>query len=83
MPMEWDSNQMLSIVGAAMVLYAFLALSFGRMDQKGLPYGILNCLGTFLLALSVLHPFNLGIFTVESVWSAASFWLCVKAVRRA
>lgn len=78
----WDQSQVLSLAGAALVLYAFLALSFKKINPDGLPYAVLNFVGTGLLALSVLSPFNLGLFLVEAIWSVASLWLCVKALKR-
>lgn len=79
---QLDLNQILSLVGAANVLSAFLANSFGRMKNDSLLYAILNFLGTGLLALSVLSPLNLGILIVEVIWAGASLGLCFRAIRR-
>jgi hypothetical protein len=78
---QFDLNQALSMAGAALVLSAFLGLSFKKIHPQGLNYAALNFVGTGLLAISVWKPLNLGIFLVEVIWSAASFWLCVKALR--
>lgn len=78
---EWDLHQIVSMTGAIMVLAAFLASSFGAMDRERLTYAVLNWLGTALLAWTVWSPFNAGLFLVEFVWSIASFWLVVQAVR--
>lgn len=77
----FDLTQILSLVGAAMVLGAFLASSYGRMTQTSLAYGLLNCVGTGLLAWSALNPLNLGVVVLESVWCVASLGLCIRAVR--
>lgn len=79
---QLDLNQILSLVGAALVLSAFLANSFGRMKNDSFLYAILNFLGTGLLALSVLSPLNLGILIVEVIWAGASLGLCFRAIRR-
>ena len=79
---QFDQTQVISIIGAALVLSAFLGNSFGRMDRESFLYAILNFLGTGLLAFSALHPFNLGIFAVEVIWAIASLGLCIRAVRR-
>jgi hypothetical protein len=79
---QMDSNQIFSMVGAVLVLSAFLSLSVRRIDPQGLSYAVLNFVGTGLLAISVWQPLNLGIFLVEVIWSAASFWLCIKALRK-
>jgi hypothetical protein len=78
----WDPSQVLSMAGAVLVLYAFLALSLKKINPEGLLYAVLNFSGTGLLALSVLRPFNLGLFLVEAIWCLASFWLCLQAIRR-
>lgn len=71
-----------STVGAVLVLFAYIASGFDRMDKSGPLYAALNCVGTFLLAITLIHPFNLGAFAVESIWSAVSLVLLVRALRR-
>lgn len=76
-----DPNQLLSLAGAILVLTGFLGAAFFKMNNQGLLYAFLNFLGTFLLALAVIDPFNLGLFLVEAVWSVASLALIVKIWR--
>ncbi len=76
-----DPNQLLSLAGAVIVLTGFLGAAFFKMDNQGMRYAVLNFVGTFLLALAVISPFNFGVFLVESVWSAASLALMVKIWR--
>jgi hypothetical protein len=52
------------------------------MDNQSMFYALLNFVGTALLALAVLSPFNLGVFLVEFVWSVASLFLIIKILRR-
>lgn len=77
-----DPNQLLSLAGAVMVLTGFLGAAFFKMDNQGMRYAVLNFVGTFLLALAVLSPFNLGVFLVEAVWSVASLALIIKIWRK-
>ena len=74
-------QQISGLAGAVVVLWAFLRSNFGSLSATSLAYGLMNCVGTFLLALSVLAPFNPGVFVVEAVWSVASLGLCVRAFR--
>lgn len=74
-------QQICGLIGAVVVLVAFLRSNYGSLSTTSFAYGIMNCLGTFLLALSVISPFNPGVFIVEAVWSVASFGLCVRAFR--
>lgn len=76
-----DPNQILSLVGAVLVLTGFLGAGFFKMNNQGMLYAVLNFVGTFLLALAVLSPFNLGVFMVEAVWSVASLGLILKVWR--
>lgn len=84
--MSWeffaDPNQILSLAGAFMVLTGFLGAAFFKMNNQGMLYAVLNFVGTFLLALAVLHPFNIGVFLVEAVWSVASLGLIIKIWRQ-
>lgn len=74
--------QGLSLVGAAMVLFAYVATALNKMNPKGLPYGVLNCVGTAMIAVTALSPLNLGVLLLESCWSVVSLFLCVKAFRQ-
>lgn len=76
-----DPNQVLSLAGAVIVLAAFLGSAFFKMNNQGMPYAVLNFVGTSLLALAVLNPFNLGFFLVETVWAIASLVLIIKIWR--
>jgi hypothetical protein len=67
-----------SIVGALLVLYAFIASHTGWMSSEGKLYAWLNCIGTGMLAMTVLDPFNAGVFLVEGTWCLFSFYLVVK-----
>ena len=73
--------QALSLAGAAMVLFAYVASALNKMSPKGLPYGLLNFVGPALLAYTALYPLNLGVLILEGVWSVVSLFLCVNALR--
>ena len=71
----------LSIGGALLVLIAFVASNVGAMSSKSIIYALLNCLGTGLLAITVIDPLNIGVLVVETVWSLFSAYLIVRALR--
>lgn len=73
---------MISIIGAALCLGAFIASNLNILNTKGLSYAAMNCLGTGLLALTVLEPLNIGVLTVEVVWCAFSAYLIYQALTR-
>ncbi len=75
---EW-LLQTISMIGAVLVLFPFIASAFDRMNKDGFLYAFLNCVGTFLLAFSALRPLNLGVVVLEGTWSAVSFVLCIRA----
>ena len=77
----WDQNQILSLIGATLLLIAFLGGTFFKLNQKGLLYASFNFIGTALLAITVWKPLNLGIFVVETIWSLASLILCIQILR--
>src|SRR5438067_1702733 len=74
--------QLLSIVGAALVLAAFGASQYAGMRSDGIPYGLLNLVGSALLALSAVQPFNAGVLMVEAAWSVLSLGIVVRAWQR-
>ena len=59
----------MSIGGALLVLFAFIASNLGAMSPRSVIYAFLNFLGTGLLAITVIDPLNIGVLVVETVWS--------------
>jgi hypothetical protein len=68
----------LSIIGAALVLCAFVMSNLGRMNPGSMTYAFLNFAGTGLLAVTLISPLNIGAFAVEFVWCVFSAYLMVR-----
>jgi hypothetical protein len=74
--------QLLSVLGAGLVLAAFGASQYGSLRSDGISYGLLNLVGSALLALSAVQPLNAGVLVVEAAWSVLSLGIVVRAWQR-
>ncbi len=74
--------QTLSMLGAAMILAGYGAQQYAGLRSDGLPYGLLNLIGSMLLAVSALVPLNLGVLVLESAWAAISLRIVIRALAR-
>lgn len=68
------SAQVVQVVGALLVLAAFVAAQLGRLRTSSVAYLGLNLVGSALLAvLAALGP-NWGFLLLEGVWGVVSAW---------
>jgi hypothetical protein len=74
--------QILSLVGAALVLVGFGGQQFAGLKSEGLAYGLLNLVGSALLASSAVVPLNAGVLLMETAWVLLSLNVVVRALRR-
>jgi hypothetical protein len=74
--------QILSLVGAALVLVGFGGQQFAGLKSEGLAYGLLNLVGSALLASSAVVPLNAGVLLLETAWVLLSLNVVVRALRR-
>jgi hypothetical protein len=74
--------QILSLVGAALVLVGFGGQQFAGLKSEGLVYGLLNLVGSALLASSAVVPLNAGVLLLETAWALLSLNVVVRALRR-
>ncbi len=76
--MSADLAQSLSLAGALLVL-----LGYGGNQYAGLRSdGLLNLVGSTLLALPAFKPLNLGVLVLESAWALISLGIIVRALGR-
>lgn len=75
-------TQVLSLLGAAMILGAYAAGHHGGLRPDGLAAGLLNLVGGSLVAASAVRPWNAGVFVLEATWAAVSLGVVVRALRR-
>ena len=71
-----------SLLGALLILMAYAGQQYAGLRGDGLPYGLLNLVGSALLALSALDPPNAGVVILEGTWAAISLGIVVRALRR-
>jgi hypothetical protein len=82
--MSLPTDQIVSLVGAAMILAAFAATSFERLDLKSRSYLALNFVGASLLLYTAWVGDQWGFVVLEVSWAlVAGIGLVRAAVRPA
>lgn len=74
--------QVVSVLGALLILLPFAAAQFGRMTPASLAYQALNLLGSATLAAIALHDRQYGFLLLEGTWAIVSLWGLLKVLRR-
>lgn len=67
------------LVGAALIVVAYLMLQVGRMDARSVSYSALNGAGAAAILVSLYYDFNLGAFVIEAFWLAISLYGLLRA----
>jgi hypothetical protein len=63
-------------------LIGYAGSQYAGLRGDGLAYGLLNLVGSALLALSAIEPLNAGVVALESIWAVISLGIVVRVVRR-
>lgn len=71
---------LVELVGAALILSAFVLAQLGRLATASLTYLVLNLLGSGTLAVGAAVDGDLGFLVLEGVWAAVSAFSIVKGV---
>ncbi len=74
--------QVVSILGALLILAPFAAAQFGRLTPASVAYQALNLLGSGTLAAIALHDRQYGFLLLEGTWAVVSLWGLLKVLRR-
>ena len=74
-------DQVIQIIGAALILVPFAAAQFGRMALTSVPYLLMNLAGSAILTGVALHAEDWGFFMLEFVWAIVSAWGLAAALR--
>jgi hypothetical protein len=65
-------DQLVSLVGAALILAAYVLLQHGRLLPESRAYSALNFVGSALLAYVAVRNRNLGFILLEGAWALLS-----------
>lgn len=74
--------QLLGLVGAVLVLLAYVGLQRGVLRQESLAYGVLNLVGASCLAWIAIVDRRWGFILLEGTWALISIPGVVAALRR-
>lgn len=74
-------EQALQLVGAVMILVAFIAAQRGKFSPQNLAYLVLNLVGSAILAVLALLDSDWGFLLLEGVWAIVSAWSLAQVLR--
>jgi hypothetical protein len=72
-------RQVVSFLGALLILVAYAGQQFHWMDPRRTPYNILNGVGSAILAYIAFHPFQIGFVLLEVTWTLISIYALARA----
>lgn len=67
-------DQVLQVLGALLILAAFIAVQFRVLEQDSYRYLLLNVVGSAILAVLALEGRQWGFLLLEGVWAVVSLW---------
>ncbi len=65
--------QLISLLGALLILVAYIALQLGWMGRQNRWFNILNFAGSSLLAWVAIVDWRVGFIVLETAWALISF----------
>lgn len=71
-------RQLISFVGALLILVAYAGHQLGWINARRPSYNILNGVGSLILLWIALHPFQIGFIVLEGVWTLISIWALLR-----
>ena len=72
------TRQLISFVGALLILVAYAGHQMGWINARRPAYNILNAAGSLILWWIAIHPFQVGFVVLEGVWTIISLWALVR-----
>jgi hypothetical protein len=73
------ARQLISFVGALLILVAYAGHQWGWIHSRRPAYNILNAAGSAILLWIALHPFQIGFIVLEGVWTVISIWALLRS----
>ena len=74
-------EQVISVGGSLLILAAFVGNLFGKVRTNGLPYIVLNVVGSAILSTIAVLEEQWGFLLLEGVWTIVSVYGLVRLVR--
>ena len=74
-------DQLAQIVGAVLILIAFIAAQAGKLSPHALSYVVLNLVGSLVLTGVAVLDSDWGFLLLEAVWAIVSAWTLVQLAR--
>jgi hypothetical protein len=74
-------DQVVQVAGALLILAAFAAAQFGKLDVESRLYLWLNLVGSIILAVLALYEEQWGFLLLETVWAIVSAYSLVRGPR--
>jgi len=74
--------QILSLMGAVLILIAYTANQMGRLALLTLPYQILNFVGGAALLATAIVETQYGFMLMEGAWTIISFFGLINVMRK-
>jgi hypothetical protein len=74
-------GQVVQILGAVLILVAYVLAQFRMLDQHSYYYLLPNFVGSAVLAVDAWIEHQWGFVLLEGVWAIVSFWSIVAAAR--
>jgi hypothetical protein len=65
---------LIQVLGALLVLTAFVLLQAGRMSSESATYLVLNLVGAGILAVDAALTWQPGFLLLEAVWALVAGW---------
>lgn len=75
-------EQVIQLVGALLILGAFIGAQSNLLTASSTTYLVLNLLGALILGVVAALDVDLGFLLLETVWAVVSAWGLVQSRRR-
>ena len=79
--MTYGLLDLVGIIGAVLLMIAYLLLQVEKLQSNGLAYSLLNAIGALLIVFSLFANFNLAAFLIEVFWVLISLIGIIKYLR--
>jgi hypothetical protein len=74
--------QILSSIGAVLILIAYIGHQMKWMDSEKPTYNLLNTVGAAILAYVAMRPLQVGFVVLEGTWTVISIYALYRTLSR-